>query len=253
MAKNNAGRCLEARMSRITGLNRQYIQVKRNKNGKITCGGDQNFFADAPEGTADARKQKMGCGVTAFCDMLLYLGGASRTYCIRENENYINRILSEEEYKAYYNTIYNLLGQISARGNNGLSGLRLSVRFNRISRRERWKLRAKWGMSGRRLYGRITEMLEGEIPVILCIPLLFGKKNKDQGITFYQKKKDGYHAMCRVSAHYVVITEVVEESGSIYFGISSWGEKYYVNWQEYKTFIHRHFLRTILGNILYIR
>ncbi len=176
-------------MSRITGLNRQYIQVKRNKNGKITCGGDQNFFADAPEGTADARKQKMGCGVTAFCDMLLYLGGASRTYCIRENENYINRILSEEEYKAYYNTIYNLLGQISARGNNGLSGLRLSVRFNRISRRERWKLRAKWGMSGRRLYGRITEMLEGEIPVILCIPLLFGKKTRIRESHFIKRKR----------------------------------------------------------------
>lgn len=240
-------------MSRITGLSRQYVQVKRNKNGRITYGGDQNFFAGAPEGSPDVRKQKIGCGVTAFGDMLLYLGSRDRTYCIRESGNYIDRILSEDEYKAYYNAVYDLLGQISARENKGLSGIRLSGRFNRLSRREKWKLRSKWGMSGGKLYGRIREMLDREIPVILCIPLLFGKKNKGQGITFYQKKNDEYHAICKVSAHYVVITEVVEEKGVTYFGISSWGEKYYVNRQEYEALLHGHLLRTILGNILYIR
>ncbi|NBJ94448.1 hypothetical protein [Parablautia muri] len=240
-------------MCRITGLSRQYVQIRRNKSGEITYGGDQNFFAGAPAGSRDARKQRIGCGVTAFGDMLLYLGGSSQAYCTRENKNYINRILSEEEYKVYYNLIYNFLGQISARANKGLSGIRLWSRFNRLSRREQWKLRGKWGLSGRKLYGRIVEMLDHDIPVIMCVPVLLGKNNKGQGLIFYQKENGVYHKKCTVTAHYVIIAELVEENGRIYFGISSWGKKYYVDREEYELLIRKHFLGTILGNILYIR
>lgn len=240
-------------MCRIAGLSRQYVQVRRNKNGEVTYGGDQNFFAGAPAGSVDARKQRMGCGVTAFGDMLLYLGGGSQAYRTGENEKYINRILSEEEYRAYYNLIYNYLGQISARANKGLSGVRLWSRFNRLSRREKWKLWSKWGLSGRKLYRRIVEMLDSDIPVIMCVPVLFGKKNKGQGLTFYQKENGVYQKKCTVTAHYVVISELIEENGRTYFGISSWGKKYYIDREEYELLIRKHFLGTILGNILYIR
>lgn len=240
-------------MSQNKGLSRQYIQVRRNKNGEITYGGDQNFFAGAPADSADARKQRMGCGVTAFGDLLLYLGGGFQGYCTGESENYINRVLSEDEYKSYYNLIYDFLGRISAGTNVGLSCIRLWGRFNRLSRRERWRLRARWGLSCGKLYGRIVEMLDKDIPVILCIPVLFGKKNKGRGIAFYQKEKGVYRQACTVSAHYVVITELVQEEGRTYLGISSWGRKYYVDWQEYERLIRTHFLGFILGNILYIK
>lgn len=240
-------------MHQITGLHRKYIQVRRNKNGEITYGGDQNFFAGAPAGSPDARKHRMGCGVIAFGDMLLYLGMGSQAYHIRENENYLNRILSEEEYKVYYNLIYDFLGRIPARTNVGLNCIRLWSRFNRLSRKEGWELRAKWGISSKKLYGRIKEMLDRDIPVILCIPFLFGKKNKGHGIHFYQEENGAYHKACTVTAHYVVITQIIEKDGRTYLGISSWGKKYYVDWQEYEQLIHTHFLGTILGNILYIR
>ncbi len=239
-------------MSRIAGLSRQYIQVKRKESGEVTYGGDQNFFRGSPVGSEDERKRQRGCGVTAFGDLLLYLGGGSQDYKIKESENFLHRILSEEEYRANYNLIYDLLGGIW-KGTRGLSGFRLKSRFNRLSREKNWRLRARWGMRGGKIYERIVEMLDGDIPVILCIPLLFGKKNKGRGIRFYQKENGTYRSVCTVSAHYVVITEVVEEQGNTYFGISSWGKKYYVDRHEYEMLVHRHFFGTILGNILYIR
>ncbi len=237
---------------KIAGLTGQYIQVSQNK-GKITYGGDQGFFAGASCGSPDERKQKLGCGITAFGDLLLYLAGRDIKYRIRETENYENRILSEEEYKSYYNQIYEYLGGIQPKAQWGLSGLRLQRRFNRMARRQGWKLRAKWGCCGRWIYKRTLEMLHKDIPVILCIPILFGNRNKDKGIILYKKDGDAYRKVQTVSAHYVTVTGVIKEDRGPYFEISSWGKRYYINWQEYKHLIYGNFLGTILGNILYIR
>lgn len=96
-------------------------------------------------------------------------------------------------------------------------------------------------------------MLHRDIPVILCIPVMFGKRNEGKGVALYKKDGSGYHKVQTVNAHYVMITGVIKEDGGPYFEISSWGKRYYINWQEYKSLIYRHFLGTILGNILYIR
>lgn len=237
----------------MTGLKGEYIRVKRYKSETITYGGDQGFFSDTSEEPSDARKRRMGCGIVAFGDLLLYLAGRNSQYRFRESECYVNRVLSEEEYKDYFNDRYVFLGGLPAKTNKGLSGFRLQGRFNRMARSEGWKLHAWWGLSGRKLYGRMTKMLERDIPVILCIPLMIFKKDKDHGITFYKKEKNGYRKACTVSAHYVVVTDLSGEQDDIYMGISSWGVKYYVKWKEYERFIHTHFLGTILGNLLYIK
>lgn len=233
-------------------LKKPYIQVKRN-SGELTYGGDQGFFKGAGAGTADARKNAMGCGVIAFSDLLLYLGSGNPEKVIQENEIYVNRTNQETAYREYYNKIYDYLGGVSMK--NGISGFRLAMRFNRLSRRERWKLRANWGLSAGKLYGRIKEMLTGDLPVILCIPMMIFKKDKKDGISFYQEKNGKLEKICTVSAHYVMVTGIVQEQGSgeVFLEISSWGKKYYVNWKEYDKLIHTHFLGTILGNIMYIR
>lgn len=240
-------------MPQIAGLTRPYIRVKRREKDSITFGGDQGFFKDAPESSEDGRKKRMGCGVVAFNDLLLYLAGSNPAYRIKENENYVNRVLSEKEYKTCFNFQYEFLGGFAEKRNKGLSGFRLKRGFNRRARLANWKLRAIWGWSSSKLFDRVKEMLDKDIPVILCIPLMVFKKDKGKGITFYKKKEEQYRKACIVSEHYVVVTEILEEKESIFLGISSWGEKYYVNWNEYDEFIHAHFWGTILGNILYIR
>ena len=240
-------------MVKIAGLTRQYIQVKRKGKDSITFGGDQGFFKGAPETAEDEKKRSIGCGIVAFSDLLLYLAGKDPGYQIQDNRSYVNRILSEEEYKSYFNSQYAFFGGFSKRRNKGLSGFGLKRGFNRRARSEKWKLRAIWGWSSAKLFDRIKEMLEKDIPVILCVPMMIFKKDRGKGITFYKKEGHLFHKVCIVSEHYVVITEILREKESTFIGISSWGEKYYIDWNEYEELIHTHFLGTILGNILYIR
>lgn len=244
---------MDERMLRTVRLSRQYIQVRRAKKDEITYGGDQGFFAGAPAGSADERKQRLGCGITALGDTFLYLACRDGRYGIKENEGLRNRVLTEEEYKEYYNRIYQFIGGIPSWGNNGLSFLRLQNKFNRMAKRERWHLRAMWGFRGGKIYDRAAEMLDQDIPVILCVPFLFGKKNKGQGVRFYRKREGEFIEAAVVSAHYVTITGVIKEKGRSYMEISSWGKMYYIDWLEYEEFIRKHFLGTILGNMLYIR
>lgn len=270
-------------MGEIVKLTKEYIKVKR-RDGRITCGGDQNFFAGAPEGSADWRKQKLGCGITALGDLFLYLedrdkerlpeemqtatvsGGKShrpqsRTAGTQETEP----PFSEREYRDYYNRIYRFAGRIPPWAKNGLSVARIQLTFNRMARRRGWRLRARWGMSYRKLPGRIAEMLGRDIPVIWCIPFMAFKRDKKKGVSFYEKRDGAYRKACTVSAHYVVVLGIAQEKAGTWLEISSWGNIYYVNWEEYCALIHpplhgqpvyglcSRFLETILGNILYIR
>ncbi len=249
-------------MEKISGLTGQYVQVKREKSDIITYGGDQGFFAGAAVGSADERKQRLGCGIVALGDLFLYL--ADRHPCHQEGKSawgeggdlpgrimgYVNRVLSQEEYMAYYNLIYDLVGGISPKARAGLSGIRLQRKFNRMARLAGWGLRAKWGISGKKIYGRIVEMLGQDIPAILCVPVMLRKKG--QGLTFYKKEKGGLSRACMVSAHYVMVTGIYREREGVFLEISSWGKKYYVDWNEYDDMIHKHFLGTILGNVLFV-
>lgn len=231
-------------------LKKTYIRVRRN-SGELTYGGDQGFFKGAASGSADAKKNAMGCGVIAFCDLLLYLGSGNPDMTIAENRSYVNRINREDDYIAYYNDIYKLLGGVSMK--NGISGVKLAMCFNRLSRREKWGLRSCWGCSDRKLYKRIEEMLSKDFPVIMCIPMMIFKKDKKDELPFYVKKNGKMEKACTVSAHYIMVTGMIERDGEAFLEISSWGKKYYINWNEYEEMIQTHFLGTILGNILYIR
>lgn len=230
-------------------LKRPYIQVQR-KSGELTYGGDQGFFKGGAPGSVDERKNAMGCGVIAFSDLLLYLGSSSGRV-IPESRSYVNRTNKEMAYREYYNSIYDYLGGVSMK--NGISGFKLAMRFNRLSKREDWKLRSRWGFSARKLYGRIEEMLSKDLPVVLCVPMILFKKDKKEGLPFYVEKNGEMEKSCTVTAHYVMVTGILKENDTIFLEISSWGKKYYVNWKEYDYMIRTHFLGTILGNILYIR
>lgn len=230
-------------------LKREYIKVRRKSSGKLTFGGDQGFFHAAVPSKADKKKNASGCGIVAFGDLLLYLGKRGEDFQTLESEGCIREILEEDEYRSYFNIIYSFLGGIPFPG--GISGFSLFFGFNRLARRKGWKLRAKWGMSRKKLKARIEEMLTRDIPVILCIPMMIMKKDKPDGLWLYPAA-DGQKAVF-TKAHYVVVTGMIQKNHVLYYEISSWGEKYYINADEYDIVIHTHFMGTILGNILYIR
>lgn len=222
----------------------------------MTFGGDQGFFGFEAASSKDKRKKESGCGIIAFSDLLLYLGSRNGAHRIPETEPYLSRVLQQKEYQNYYNTIYRFLGGLPFKG--GISSLRLTLMFNRLSIRQKWGMRAMWGCSRKKLFGRVKRMLSEDMPVILLIPMMLLKKEKKDGIRLYGRveEKDGtlrYLERAFTRAHYVMVTGIIEDEQNRYYEISSWGKKYYMNCEEYELLLKTHFLGTILGNILYIR
>lgn len=247
------------KVNRKIGLKKEYVKVCRKKGEEVTFGGDQNLFAFSGASKEDERKVKCGCGIIAFADLLLYLGGAESAFRVKESLSYVNRKLSEDDYRNYYNTIYTYMGGIS--GKVGISGLKIWRCFNRMARREGWRLRAKWAFSGKKLNGRIEEMLQNDIPVICCIPMMLLKKDKKDRLPLYlqvtaDEQETAERSLWRVGAstcaHYVMITGIIQEQEEEFYEISTWGKKMYMSRNEYDAFIHNHFMGTILGNILYV-
>ena len=58
-----------------------------------------------------------------------------------------------------------------------------------------------------------------------------------------------------IKSHYVTVTGMLDDNiqGKIYLEISSWGKKFYIDFDEYCKFVEKNgFLKTTLCNILYI-
>lgn len=243
-------------------LRNSYIQVRRELDGELTFGGDQGFFKMETKDIDAEKKSQSGCGIVALADTFLYLSSWKKSFVGTWMESYVNHALTEVQYRAYYNQIYYMLGGVSLR--NGASGLKLARGFNRLARQQHINLKGRWAFSGKKILSRIEQMLEKDIPVILCVPKMVGKKVKEHKLGFYQYSERELVQKTAISAHYVVVTGINMLSEMEQYGvntsekrtlleISSWGKKYYIDWQEYKDFIDTHFLGTILGNILYIR
>lgn len=246
-------------LSKQINLKGNYIKVIRQSTQETTYGGDQGFFKTNNSNSVDRKKNQFGCGVVALTDTILYLliqtsvkantptGSYVNHGLISEESLKIRNKLTQEEYMTYYNKVYDFVGGVS--GKFGANGFQLAVGFNRLARKNGWKLRSRWGLSASKLYHRIEEMLQKDVPVILCIPTMLRKKDKEKSITLFQNEQK----VATVNAHFVVITGIVTEHQETYLQISSWGKKYFINWKEYEQLIHNVFLGTILGNILYIK
>ena len=100
-------------------------------------------------------------------------------------------------------------------------------------------------------------MLEEGIPVTLSI----GPMGK-HGVVFYDwvpKTNNHYNFECNfhdelVAGHYVTVTGFMEdeERGRRMLEISSWGRKYYIDYDEYELAVKK-YSNFLFSNILYIR
>ena len=88
-------------MERKLTLCGEYIQIRR-KNGALTYGGDQGFYAGGQAGSKEKRKETSGCGIIALSDLLLYLANRGQCFATEWNMSYVNRILEQDEYQKYY-------------------------------------------------------------------------------------------------------------------------------------------------------
>ena len=177
-----------------------------------------------------------GCGPVAALDLLHYL--------------------SEEGLRApisvdYYNTELRGLCRwyLPLIPHFGINGIALAMGLNRLFRDRGLPYRAVWSCSGRRLWERVEEMLQRDLPVILSIGPSFPAIWQKQKLPVYVRRTDGsFWPAASIKSHYVTVTGLDED----WARISSWGRKYYLNRKEYHDFVKKH-SSFLFSNIVYVK
>ena len=216
-----------------------YISVRRG--GTKTFGGSQMY-------SASKTMREVGCGVIAALDLLLYL---NRVHLSGSCEMFSSALddgsIDEKEYDELARTLSRRFFPIIPK--LGINGLMLAAGLNAFFRRYRFPFRAMWGVGSRHIADRIEDMLARDIPVILSIGPNFPLFWKKTEMSFYMRIPSGEmkHA-CSIKSHYVTVTGLDER----YYRISSWGREYYIDRQEYFSYI-RHHSGSLVSNIVYIR
>lgn len=208
-------------------LKSEYVKVNQS-----SYGGSQLYYS-GESNKKDRLKKLGGCGIVAITDTLSYLRNKT-TYS------------SIDEYKKEFDCTIKKAKWIPTKMGMNYLHLTLSMifRLKKLSR----KYRCYWCFSKKKMLNRIKKMLNQDIPVIISIPRTFKHKNKIDKLNLYN---DELKVLTSTCGHFVVITGLSEINNDIYYEISSWGKKYYVNHNDFIEFQKKHIIG-LLGNMLYI-
>ena len=225
-------------MMEETALRDPYPSVQ---NGDIlSYGGCQSWL----EGET---AQKSGCGLVAATDLLLYLhrhreGCSARFFRGLPEQGpvpvEVYRHCARRLQKKYFPLAKSF----------GLNAFVLALGMARFFRDYQIPLHPRWGVPGRRFWQDIRQMLENNIPVILCVginfPLPWGKEE----LALYTREPDGaYRKAVSTRAHYVAVTAM----DSRWLRVASWGREYYIRREEYDRYRREHSCG-LYSNLLYL-
>ena len=244
----------------MTSLRNPYVSI----DGSF--GGNQGWMEKA-EGTRKGKVLKnYGCGLIAASDILMYMMGGMEHVIKQSGERvpltYKNYIITME--RKYFHILPVL----------GISGVLLAWNLNmyfllhkkEIKARTGSSYRAHWFVLPGQMLSRIKEMISNDIPVLIAIGPGMFRKNK---VNLYNKSTDGngrtiFKPVTKTKDHYVTITGIIETSkgdkvdqadvddGIVMLEISSWGRKYYVNYNEYVNYVKKND-NWYFSNMLYIK
>ncbi|MBR3293991.1 MAG: hypothetical protein IKI69_06180 [Oscillospiraceae bacterium] len=211
--------------------------------------GDYHSYGGSQQWCDNQILREVGCGVIAAVDLLIYL-------CRRRPCGQLLPFpsFSIEHYPLPFVPYRDFVKRIQKRyfpliPHFGINGLFLAIGVNALFRRAKLPYRAQWAVPYSRIWDKMAEMLDQDIPVVFSVgpnfPLIWQKNM----LPFYLSKSDGsLQPGAKTRAHYVVVTGMDEQ----WLQISSWGKKYYISRQEYLRYVRKHSSR-LTSNILYIR
>ena len=180
--------------------------------------------------------RKCGCGPVAALDTVLYLEQRDRTDPIMLAD--YNAML-EECCRRFFPLIPPF----------GINGLVFTLGMNRLLRERGLPYRALWMVSGEKLWMRVQEMLDRDLPVILSVGPNFPAFWKNKRLPFYVKTADDtYRRATAAKAHFVTVTGMESD----WVCISSWGRQYYLNRAEYDRYTKENSLYAF-SNIVYLQ
>lgn len=220
----------------------------------LSYGGSQNWYSRAKKIGCEARLNRFGCGTIALADVCLYL---TKRFCKTELTAPVftkTGKLSQKSYLQYAHKInrrYTFTIPYS-----GITAPVIQLAFNRYARKYKLPLHAYYHcfINNRTMLELIIKSLQSDFPVILAIGPNFPLFWKREGITFYAEQTEGEYIPVyeNVHSHYVTVTGVsFPTNRSPMLEISSWGQKYFINFREYRHYIKKNSCEMTCG-ILYI-
>lgn len=196
----------------------------------------------------DDTERKVGCGVVAGLDLLLYLaraqGGAD-----------IGLSLPVPAEAAIPLDSYIRLFQAMRRKylplipGHGINGLLLALGLDLCFRKAKLPYTALWGVPYDRLWGEMERMLADNIPVVFAIGPNFPLFWQNHKLTLYRRNGESAFApAAQTHAHYVTVTGMDAQ----WLRIASWGREFYIRREEYLAYVKAHSLK-LVSNLLLVR
>ena len=131
----------------------------------------------------------------------------------------------------------------------GINGALFVIGMNRLLRDRGLPYRAVWMLSGKKLWGRVEEMLSRDLPVILSVAPNFPAFWENNRLPFYVQTRAGsFQRTTATKGHYVTVTGIDDK----WVRISSWGREYYINRMEYMAYT-REYSNFVFGNAMYLK
>lgn len=235
--------------------NPEYLRIRFKEN--MSYGGDQNWFSTDKWMSREYLIHKWGCGVIAMGDLFLYLVKSNRIYATGATTlaRVSRSVLEWEDYKKYILYIYNTFAPIIP--GSGMNGFALASSVRRYCMKYQIPMTIAWKgfLDDQQMLRVIQKMLKENLPVVLSIgpntPLIFRGKGIPLYILSQQQEfvLSGYHS---VHSHFVMVTGVIGlKHKRIMLKISSWGKEFYIDYQEYRTYVKEEG-DTLTSSLLYL-
>ncbi|SKA65788.1 von Willebrand factor type A domain-containing protein, partial [Eubacterium uniforme] len=238
---------------------KDYISIiEGNEKGIDSFGGNQEWFDSTDKSSTNYIIYNYGCGMISASDILLYLAVKDKNketgYTSIATEKMQGLKVDKDTYKEYIEEMNAFVFPTVRK--NGVTGWSMRNRMNEYFRGFSIDLHAQWEVSLVNLKDCIISMLDEDIPVCLSIG------DSDYGIGFHSvDSKQNNNLPVDInntdvkyySNHYVTITGMLEDKikKRTYLEISSWGNKYYIDFDEYIEYVDNH-SKSLYSNILYI-
>lgn len=230
--------------------NARYSDVKiyKLKNDYISVGEEQSYGGNQGWlGDDKSFINRKGCGVVSACDTLLYLTKYEECKSGLADQVIINgSYFNKNEYIKYVVTMNNKYLPMKE---DGLLGTTMARGVSRYFRDSGTKKKATWKSTDIDLLEDMEEMINQDIPVPIAANTIKEGYGDEYKIKMYQSTdnniwwiKDKLIGANKFHSHYVTVTAIAEDniSGKKWLQVSSWGNKYFIDFDEYSEYAKKY-------------
>ncbi|MBP5324943.1 MAG: hypothetical protein J6Y86_05540 [Pseudobutyrivibrio sp.] len=231
-------------MERIS-LQNEYVSVIREGQQTDSCGGNQNWFRGTPLEYA----ANQGCGMIAAVDVANFIQNRNRM-SYDEYEKCIRRFLKQHPFTKLF--LHEFRKNSKSVFAIGILPNQISRFLNRGGRQAGQHARFKWnGIHGHKnMYEKIKAMIKENLPVVWAIYSRKGRLN----LYRFNSATGKYEVVASTNNHFVTAIAVEEslENQKLrrMIEVSSWGKRFYIDYDEYLEFVGNSLISKYCSNIM---